>query len=111
MLNLPAKTLPAPSLGYFCVNGNSKSFGLTIEIIHIRWTISTLIILPVDYNDSDYDGEDSENDYNADHASLMKSQVKCPVCNTITKCKKKSNGTFEGITRNVTIESITEDYR
>jgi len=41
----------------------------------------------------------------------MKSQVKCPVCNTITKCKKKSNGTLEGITRNVTIESITEDYR
>merc|ERR1712178_36981 len=64
-----------------------------------------------DYNDSDYDGEDSENDYNDDHASLMKSQVKCPVCNTITKCKKKSNGTLEGITRNVTIESITEDYR
>ena len=37
--------------------------------------------------------------------------MKCPVCNTITKCNKKSNGTFEGIFRNVTIESITQDYR
>jgi hypothetical protein len=37
--------------------------------------------------------------------------VKCPACNTITKCNKKSNGTFEGIFRNVTIESITQDYR
>ena len=37
--------------------------------------------------------------------------MKCPVCNTITKCNKKSNGTLAGITRNVTIESITQDYR
>ena len=37
--------------------------------------------------------------------------MKCPVCNIITRCNKKSNGTFEGIFRNVTIESITQDYR
>ena len=29
----------------------------------------------------------------------------------MTKCNKKSNGTFGGITRNFTIESITQDYR
>jgi hypothetical protein len=51
-----------------------------------------------DYNDSDDD-------------EAMQASVKCPTCNTITKCNKKSNGTFEGIFRNVTIESITQDYR
>merc|ERR1712131_148983 len=55
-----------------------------------------------DYNDSDYDDEEDE---------AMSASVKCPVCNTITKCTKKSNGTLAGITRNVTIESITQDYR
>merc|ERR1712176_140673 len=54
-----------------------------------------------DYNDSDDDEEDE----------AMRASVKCPVCNTVTKCNKKSNGTFEGIFRNVTIESITQDYR
>ena len=39
------------------------------------------------------------------------SLVKCPVCKVDTKCNKKSNGCLEGITRNVTIESITQDYR
>merc|ERR1712136_378046 len=54
-----------------------------------------------DYNDSDYDDEEDQ---------AMEESVKCPVCNTITKCNKKSNGTLAGITRNVTIESITQDY-
>merc|ERR1712223_304946 len=37
--------------------------------------------------------------------------VKCPVCTAITNCNKKSNGTITGIIRNITIESITQDYR
>merc|ERR1711953_511214 len=59
------------------------------------------LIQQQDYNDSDDDEEDE----------AMQAPVKCPTCNTITKCNKKSNGTFEGIFRNVTIESITQDYR
>jgi len=49
---------------------------------------------------------DSEDDDNECMGS-----VKCPVCTAITNCNKKSNGTITGITRNITIESITQDYR
>jgi len=55
-------------------------------------------------NDGSYsDSEDDDNDFTG--------FVKCPVCTAITYCNKKSNGTITGITRNITIESITQDYR
>jgi len=55
-------------------------------------------------NDGSYsDSEDDENEFTG--------FVKCPVCTAITYCNKKSNGTITGITRNITIESITQDYR
>jgi len=58
----------------------------------------------------DYDNSDSE-DEEPNYGGNMNASVKCPVCKVDTKCNKKSNGCLEGITRNVTIESITQDYR
>jgi len=58
------------------------------------------------YLDNDGSYSDSEDDENE-----CMGFVKCPVCTAITNCNKKSNGTITGITRNITIESITQDYR
>lgn len=59
-----------------------------------------------DVSDSDYDDYADDED-----ETSQPGLVKCPVCKLITRRYMKSDGRPEGITRNVTIESIAQDYR